>query len=346
MTELERFRSDVPELGMADVRAEERRLLSVLQDTARRPERPTARAPRRAPRRHRLRIGLAGAGLAAAAVAAGAVVVTTGGDPEPSPIVHTMPVASVQVLERAADNAARTQELHPKPGQFLVFESRSMNPVEGSTGGHEERYLERTKSKTWLPVEGHSTRGVAQVEVLAPKPYPGWPIPPEARRKVGWSAPERIGGVDNRAEHLRNDYAYLSRLPADPAKMYQHLYTGLGTGPQADVVAWQNVGNMLSDAYMPAAQRAALFRAAGAIHGVTTVGHAVDAAGRTGVAVALTTPDSGIRDEYIFDEDTYQYLGQRVVVTNAAQGGAPVGTVLTNSAQLKVSVADRAPAVD
>ncbi|KAB2385952.1 hypothetical protein [Actinomadura montaniterrae] len=90
--------------------------------------------------------------------------------------------------------------------------------------------------------------------------------------------------------------------------------------PHADVVAWQNAGNMLSGAYMPAAQRAALSRAAGATHGVTTVGRAVDAAGRTGVAMVLTTPDSRIRDEYIFDQDTYQYLGQRVVVTNADQG--------------------------
>ncbi|WP_424536697.1 hypothetical protein ACOZ38_43710 [Sphaerisporangium viridialbum] len=53
----------------------------------------------------------------------------------------------------------------------------------------------------------------------------------------------------------------------------------------------------------------------------------------------------GERQEYIFDRKTYVYLGERSVVTDAAKVGAPVGSVLTSSAQLKVSVADHAPAV-
>jgi hypothetical protein len=46
---------------------------------------------------------------------------------------------------------------------------------------------------------------------------------------------------------------------------YEHLYIQLGKGPVADVHAWEYVGGMLIDAYMPAAQRAALFRAAAMI---------------------------------------------------------------------------------
>ncbi|WP_433464953.1 CU044_5270 family protein [Spirillospora sp. CA-128828] len=348
MTELEWFRSEVPDLDLTGVRAEEHRLLSVLRDAAPSPERAAGRrVPGRPRRALRLRVGLAGAGLGvAAAVTAAVVTVTADGEPGAPPVVHTMPVASVQVLKRAADHAAATPELRPRPGQFMVFESQTMDPVDSNSHDRQARYLARQERKIWLPVEGDATHGVLWSKTLPPKPYPGWPIPPEARQDVGHRSLSKAADFDDRAEHLRNDYAYLSRLPADPAKMYQHLYTGLGNGPEADAQAWQNVGGMLSEAYMPAAQRAALFRAAAAIRGVTTVGRAVDAAGRTGVAVALTTPGSGVREEYIFDQKTYRYLGQRSVVTDAEQAGAPIGSVLTNSAQLKVSVADQAPAVD
>lgn len=346
MTELERFRSDVPELDLTDVRAEEDRLLSVMRDAAPNAGRsPGRRVPGRPRPTVRLRIGLA-AGLAAAATTAGVIAVNTGEEPGTPPVVHTMPVASVQVLKRAADHAAKSPELRPRPGQFLVFGSRTTDTVESNSGGRHERYLDRQERKIWLPVDGDATHGVLWARTLEPKPYPGWPIPAGARHDVGRSSMSKAADFDDRAEHLRNDYAYLSRLPADPAKMYQHLYIGLGTGPAADATAWQNVGGMLTEAYMPRAQRAALFRAAAAIHGVTTVGRAVDAAGRTGIAVTLNPPGSALREEYIFDDKTYEFLGRRSVVTNAEQAGAPVGSVLTNSAQLKVSIAEQVPAVN
>ncbi|SNS22223.1 CU044_5270 family protein [Actinomadura mexicana] len=342
MTELERFRSDVPELDLTDVRAEERRLLSVMRDAAPDSGRRVPGRPRGAVR---LRIGLA-AGLGVAAAAAGVVAVTAGGEPGAPPVVHTMPVASVQVLKRAADHAARAPELRPRPGQFLVIVSRTTDTVESNSGGRHGRYLDRQERKIWLPVDGDATHGVLWARKLEPKPYPGWPIPAEARQDVGRGSMSKAADFDDRAEHLRNDYAYLSRLPADPAKMYQHLYIGLGTGPEADATAWQNVGGMLTEAYMPRVQRAALFRAAAAIRGVTTVGRAVDAAGRTGIAVTLNPSGSGVREEYIFDEKTYEFLGRRSVVTEAAKAEAPVGSVLTNSAQMKVSIADQPPAVN
>ncbi|GAA1018052.1 hypothetical protein Aple_068720 [Acrocarpospora pleiomorpha] len=60
---------------------------------------------------------------------------------------------------------------------------------------------------------------------------------------------------------------------------------------------------------------------------------------------ARAEPGTGTRNELIFDRETYRYLGERRVVTAAAAGGAPVGTVLTSSALLKVSIADGPPAL-
>ncbi|MET9245735.1 CU044_5270 family protein [Nonomuraea sp. NPDC003709] len=333
MTRVERFRSEVPQPDPDRLRAHEDRLLAAIaQDARRRPRRTTSRLRR---------LGLA-TGLAAA-LAAGVVVVTT--HRNPPAVIRTMPAAASEVLTRAAQNVTKTPELHPEPGQFLVYESRTMNPAEGQgRDGRPMRYLSRAVRKVWLPVAGDATGGFIDEEVLEPEPWPGWPIPPEARENVGpGGGPAKLADFDDRAEFLRNDYAYVSRLPTDPHQMYEHLYTQLGNTRQDDTEAWDRVRGLLTEAYLPAAQRAALFRAAAAIPGVVTVEHAVDAAGRAGIAAARVDPVLGQRQEYIFDRETYLYLGERSVVTDAARAGAPVGTVLTSSAQLSVSVAGHAP---
>jgi hypothetical protein len=328
MSRLERFRAEVPRPDLADLEVEERRLFGALAEAP-----PRRRGPAR----------LVAAGLAVGIAAAGVAVVVS--DREPAPAVHAMPAAVVQVLTRAADNVGQAPELHPRRGQFLAFDSVTMNTVESNEGGHQSRYLSREKRTIWLPVEGDATHGVLESEGLPPKPYPGWPIPPEARREVGRSGPEKAVDEDNRVEWLRTDYAYLSRLPTDPAAMYEHLYAHHGNDPMADIHAWDDVGSMLTEAYLPAAQRAALFRAAAAIHGVTTVGRATDAAGRPATAVAMLKPKEGLREEYLFDPKTYQYLGRRSVVTDADEARAPVGSVLTSTAQLRVRVVDHPPAL-
>ncbi|MDL4821198.1 CU044_5270 family protein [Actinomadura opuntiae] len=337
MTRLERFRSEVPRPGPSDLRAEEDRLLAAMLA----PE-PAAPRPRR---RTRLRLAAVTAGVAAASVTAGLVVADPGGSPHRVPSVRTMPAAHVELLQHAADAASRTPELHPRPGQFLVYRSLTMDPVESNSGHGRTRYLARTERTIWLPVNDDATHGVLQTDPLPPEPFPGETLPPEARNEARRTGPEKAADFDHRAEWLRTDYAYLSRLPADPAGMYRHLYSHLGTGPSADGQAWQNVGSMLTEAYLPAAQRKALFRAAAAIPGVRTVGRAVDAAGRAGIAVSLDVPGSGQRDEYIFAPKTYLYLGRRTVVTNASRAHAPLGTVLTSTAQLSIHLTNHAPTV-
>src|SRR5690349_5363739 len=98
-----------------------------------RPERAHARA-------RRLRFGLA-AGLAATAVAIGLVAVGVGKPRSPS-VARTMPVAAVEALNRAAEKVSTQPELHPKPGQYLVYESQRMGPVESNESAHHQsRYL-------------------------------------------------------------------------------------------------------------------------------------------------------------------------------------------------------------
>jgi hypothetical protein len=307
--------------------------------------RVTTPAPRRP-----MRWGTAGvlAGGLALAVTAGIVVAGTQEDPRPVPAIASQPVAAVEVLVRASENAGRFPELHPKPGQFLVYKSQSMNPVEGGTEGDEvlngeyHRYLARSKRTVWLPVAGSPVDGVVVEEGLPPQPYPGWPLPTVAKRPLTKTGPEQLAQFGD----ALTDYAHLSRLPTDTAGMRRYLFKHSEQSPNPYYDAWHRVADLLREAYMPAAQRAALFRAAATIPGVTSVKESRDAAGRKGVGAALVIKEMGVREEYIFDPKTYQFLGERSVVVDAARAKAPVGSMLTSTALLKVSVADSAPPVN
>jgi hypothetical protein len=64
----------------------------------------------------------------------------------------------------------------------------------------------------------------------------------------------------------------------------------------------------------------ALYQAAARIPGVTVVDDSMDALGRHGVAVARA--DNGGREEWIFDRDTLQFLGERDVLPDGTIGGS------------------------
>ncbi|MEV4172476.1 CU044_5270 family protein [Nonomuraea sp. NPDC049709] len=329
LAQLNNFRSEVP--VQEDLRAEAERLMAGMSA----PAHPNF-----------LRLGLRATwagGLAAAVGVAVFVVQSPPAPVPPPPMIRT--VAAVEVLTRAAEHAGSRPELHPTPGQFLVYQSQSMNSAEGEG----QIWLSRARRTFWQPVEGSSVKAFLQNEILAPLPYPGHTLPPLAQREqeqVGKpSRPERAADFDDRAEFLRNDYAYVSKLPTDTEGMRRHLYTQVPFDGLQDYEAWNRVGGLLGESYLPAAQRAALFRAAATIPGVVTVKEAQDAAGRKGIAAAMVSPN-GVREEYIFDRKTYDYLGCRGVVVDAKLANAPVGSVVSSSAQLKVSVADSPPIVD
>jgi hypothetical protein len=80
--------------------------------------------------------------------------------------------------------------------------------------------------------------------------------------------------------------------------------------------AFTTIGDLLREAITPPPVSAALYRAAALIPGVTVVADTTDAIGRHGVAVAMTS--QGVRNEWIFSKQTFQYLGERDI--NIADG--------------------------
>ncbi|MGW5259585.1 CU044_5270 family protein [Microbispora sp. NPDC004025] len=326
-----RERPDVAPYSLAAKAAVRRRLA----DPAGRPARPR-------PRPYVLLAG--GTALLAAAGAAAVTTVLTGPEPRPAtvrPGVVRLPEVSAMSAEEVLGRAARAvTDLSPRDDQFVKVSSQTMyeSTVVGE-GDKESRYLYRTKRTIWLSADG-TRDGALKIDHLEPRAYPGWPIPPEAYKEKGteWMRLPACDSVRDTA------YITLKKLPADPEKMRSYLYDRPRGDNPPDTGAWTAVGDLLRETYVPAPQRAALFKAAATIPGVTVTENIEDAAGRSGIGVGRVS--GGVREEIIFDPSTYELLGERGIVVDEKAAEAPAGSLVASTAQLEVTVDDTAPEVD
>jgi hypothetical protein len=250
-------------------------------------------------------------------------------------------MSASEVLGRAAQAAT---DLKPRDDQFIKVTSQTMYPaisppahMENGKTTKESRYLYRTKRTIWLSADG-SKDGTLNVEYLQPRAYPGRPLPKEATVGAGTSESMKLPTCGHVPDTV---YTRLKRLPASESGMRAHLYSGPRTKNPAAVDAWTKVGDLLRETYMPAAQRAALFKAAATIPGVKVTGGMTDAAGRRGIGVGLVR--FGVREDLVFDAKTFDLLGERGTVVDAKKARAPVGSVVAATARLQVSVEDEAP---
>ncbi|MCC5575192.1 CU044_5270 family protein [Microtetraspora sp. AC03309] len=318
----------------------------------------TASAP---PRRRPYGIALVGAlAVAAASVVAVATLFPgAGADDGPTVAVGTasagtgeraaitLPRIAKMSAEEVLGRAARAvTDLRPGDDQFIRVTSQTMYGafrmganVKTGESIEESRYLYRSKRTIWLSADG-TRDGALKIEYLEPRAYPGWPIPKEAYDEQGteWNRLPVCGNVSETA------YTSLKKLPGDAEGMRAHLYARDNGDNSPDAGAWTAVGDLLRETYLPAAQRAALFKAAATIPGVTVTEDAEDAAGRKGIGVGRES--LGIREDIIFNPETYELLGERGIVVDEKEAKAPLGSLVASTAQLTISVDDKAPRVD
>ncbi|MFG3440024.1 CU044_5270 family protein [Nonomuraea sp. NPDC047897] len=236
-------------------------------------------------------------------------------------------------------------ELDPKPGQFILVESDTMYESHAIREDGETRHLYRTHRKIWQSVDG-SADGLLLIEGREPKPHPGEKDLPEDAANWRGSDWTLLNSCPQDKGRHRDDFAYLSTLPTDPAAMRDHLYQGSsGASPkaEADVRAFQDAVEILREGYLPKEQRAALYEAIKSIDGVVETPGVADSAGRRGVALGRTWARTGVHEEIIFDPETRMMLGERTTVADGKTAKAPVGSVVAHTAQLKVSVVDDLP---
>ncbi|WP_160669330.1 hypothetical protein [Pseudarthrobacter sp. ATCC 49987] len=92
---------------------------------------------------------------------------------------------------------------------------------------------------------------------------------------------------------------------------------------------------------IPADLRAAFYKAAAFIPGVTVVDKQATIDGRTGIAIGIPSPDGGSRQETIIDPTTGLMIGERNVLLKDYPG-FPAGTVMTWTS-VRTSVVNTAP---
>lgn len=120
----------------------------------------------------------------------------------------------------------------------------------------------------------------------------------------------------------RPTYKWLASLPTDPDALLELLYarTRVGEGESKHQAVFGTIGDLLSTTIMPPANAAAFYKAVERIPGVTEIPDAVDAAGRHGVGITREDASSATRSEWIFDKDTFAYLGSRSYLKDEARG--------------------------
>ncbi|WP_432022787.1 CU044_5270 family protein [Streptomyces parvus] len=293
-------------------------------------------------RRSRRRPVLAGAGAALVLVAAGVTALAGGfggpGGPgsAATPPAGAVPAPVVQVARGSTEGlagavagisgAAAGAELpEPRPGQFLYVRSEVswMVTWDGSDGKNES-YVEKLHPReVWMSPDGGT----------------GWLVEPykEATGRDGVTLDDP-GPV--RPSLDAPSYDYLRTLPTDPDLLLKKIYdeTG-GEGSDPDQQAFTTIGDLLREQVVPPKLAAGLYRAAARIPGVVLVDDSVDAVGRAGIAIARADEADGARTEWIFDRETYAYLGERTVQTRDAEG-IRKGTVRGRTAVTDRAVVD------
>ncbi|MEU9931389.1 CU044_5270 family protein [Streptomyces anulatus] len=246
----------------------------------------------------------------------------------PAPVVQVVRGSTAGLAGAVADisgAAARAELPEPGPGQFLYVRSEVSWLVswEGADGKNRSYVDKIHPREVWMSPDGDK----------------GWLMEPykEAIDRDGITLDDPEGG-----DRTLNSpsYDYLRTLPTDPGPLLKKIYDetgGMGNGP--DQQAFSTIGDLLREQVVPPKLAAGLYRAAARIPGVVLVDDSVDAAGRHGVAIARTDEADGARTEWIFDRETYTYLGERTVQTRDAEG-IEAGTVRGRTAVTDRAVVD------
>ncbi|MFJ1808784.1 MULTISPECIES: CU044_5270 family protein [unclassified Streptomyces] len=318
------------------------RLMAQIHET-RQQERTAAVAPVKA---RRLRLPRPAIMLPALAAALAGVVVATvassggggvrdGGVATGPALTTTVGVATTKGVPQLLDqiSLAAAEATHPvvKPGQYIYIESKSA-----------DTFLRTVDDRTNLASHQLHTRQLWE----SPDGTKGWLIDPavnESPEGETLSLPDELGNTPK--AHLgAPSYEYLAKLTTDPDKLLAKIYKETeGQGNTPDQQAFATIGDLLSESYPPAELYSALFKAAAKIPGVVVVNNAVDAVGRSGVAVARLDETSGQREEWIFDTKTHVFLGERLVQVNQLSGTDALikpGTVTYTSAILNRAIVD------
>lgn len=310
-------------------------------------------AGRRRPVRRLVIGGIATAGLAGGLAAALVLTPTAkiGGNRPAAP------ASAAEILDRAATVATREAPA-PRSDQYVYRETEQL--AQGADG---RGFV--LSSKGWTSVSGKRINLMLDSANWKERQ---WTCEEAQRRSSTGKEPKTLPGFDPAGvpNDCENGPAYRRDLPADATAMRKWLYRHVPAGgrPQ-DVEIFDFARETAGKASLSPAARAALYKAAGTLPGVTVTSGTVTLAGHKGVAVGQTW--HGVRSELVFEPGSYRFVGSREVVDygtsfkpdwgkrdpkdpkrayydQPVKRTLPEGTVLGYLVIVKLRIVDRIPA--
>lgn len=250
---------------------------------------------------------------------------------------------AAEVLNTAAETAITSTDPVVNPGQYLRIRSTNVWSTEDwPEDGSKYQWLDTEKMDMYIPAD-RTSEWVWLRSGRVPTTFyddkarnyvqeQGIQAHPETLRAPKGEFYGQPGGT------LTTD---MSTFPRDPYRLLNHIYIRtLGAGQSVDGEALVFIADLLRTGLVPADLRAALYKAAAMIPGVTIMEGQANLDGRTGVAIGRTE-GTLTRQEIIIDPKTGQLIGEREVLTKD-YGVMPAGTPFAWTA-VETSVSDTAP---
>lgn len=251
---------------------------------------------------------------------------------------------AAEVLNAAAQTAITTVDPAVNPGQYLKIQSTNVWSTQSvETDGSSYEWLDTEKSEMYIPAD-RSGEWVWHRSGRVPTTFFDAKAEEYVRQQNTQPNPELLRGANGAFYGSPDSFAPdMSALPRDPYRLLNSIYKQtLGKGQSVDGAALVFIADLLRTGVAPADLRAALYKAAAMIPGVTITEGQANLDGRTGVAIGrLEEGLSKMRQEIIIDPQTGVLIGEREIITQPL-GSIPAGTAVTWTA-VETSVSDTAP---
>ena len=301
-------------------------------------------APPKPRRRTAMRLVLASAATVAivGALIAGDILAPAGG-PGPGPAAAT----AAQVLNDAAQTTIQTADPVVKPGQYLKIDSTNLwGSFSTEQDGSQYQWLDTEKMTMYIPAN-RDDEWVWERSGRIPTTFFDEASKEYAQRTQMGAKDEVLRGEKGAfygpgTESWVPSPSYLDALPRDPRLLLDDIYQKtVGKGQSVDGEALVFIADLLRTGVVPGELRAALYKAAALIPGVTVTDEQATLDGRKGIAIGRVEGFSHFRQDIIIDPKNGLPIGERQVLTEPL-GTMPAGTATTWTT-VETSVTDTAP---
>lgn len=234
--------------------------------------------------------------------------------------------AATARAEVILQRAAATVSTHaPAPsGEFAYIETKRDSTGIRSSEGKEWVYTRHVRERHWNSVDG-SQPGLTRIKETNDLP----PDAPDIEKAGKWRkcSNSRMTKCSNQPIEgpslASPTYRYLESLPRDAETLAEKIreFCAEAAKEKCRYGPFSLIKDLLTEHVVPPEVRSALFKAAGKFENVTVVDNAnIPVTGERGVAVGQTTGEDNparqaVRQDLVFDPETYEFLGTRDVST-------------------------------